>query len=428
MFWFLLASAAITLAVMLAMLRPMVRGATEAEQTSEPDPAALAESSDTALYRDQLAELERDLERGVVSPAEAEGTRAEIARRLLAAARRAERSTEAQNAPPALTRKALLGAMAGAPMIAIALYFSVGSPGSLDRPLAARDLVAEARAQRLDQADAEQAARLQSGNGPRPQPELTAEAEQYVALVARLQQVVAGRPEDVEGHRLLASALLRLQRFDEAWPVLDRLIALSGGDGAPADLHAAKAEAMILAANGYVSREAEAALAAALRNDPELALARYYAGHALAQIGMLDQAVGLWQRLAREAEPGAPWLPALRAILDDVAPRPDGLPPAGETGIVALPGDVDPDAAAAVASMTPADQMAFMAERAEALEARLIEDGGGAEDWARLIRAYAVLRRMEDARRVYAIAQERLRGSEAGFVREQALVDGVIEE
>ncbi|MEM6971803.1 MAG: c-type cytochrome biogenesis protein CcmI [Pseudomonadota bacterium] len=427
MVWFLLFAAALTLAVMLLVLRPMARGAVDGEAVAAV-PAGSDASSDTALYRDQLSELDRDLERGVISKAEAEGTRAEIARRLLAAARRAEKTRHSANAPAGLTRTTALVSMAGAPMLAIALYFGVGSPGTADKPLAGRNMMAEAREGRLTQVEAEREAQRMNTLGPRQ----AAPDQQYADLVTQLEAVVATRPDDVEGHRLLASSLLRLQRYDDAWPVLERLIALRG-DGAPADLHAAQAEAMILAAGGYVSREAEVALGRALNLDPQLTIARYYAGHAFAQLGMLDQAVSLWQRLAAEADPDEPWLPQLRDILaqieterrgaDALAAMPPGILGEG------LPPNVAPDAAAAVMGLSPEERMAFMAERIVALEERLTEGtGGGPEDWARLVRAYRVLNRVEDARRVYLLSQERLTGAEASFVREQALVDGVIDE
>ncbi|MEO1472293.1 MAG: hypothetical protein AAFV86_24975, partial [Pseudomonadota bacterium] len=136
----------------------------------------------------------------------------------------------------------------------------------------------------------------------------------------------------------------------------------------------------------------------------------------------------------------APWRDQLSALLTQA--RAEGVPTAGpppaeEAGPMAalplppagegMPGDVDPDAAAAVAAMTPEERMAFMLGRVEALETRLLAESGPVEDWARLVRAYAVLGRMEDARRIYDASQDVLEGAEAGFVREQALVDGVIE-
>ena len=59
----------------LALIAPMWRPAEPGETGSE----------DVALYRAQLSEVERDLARGVLNADEAERTRTEIARRLLAA-------------------------------------------------------------------------------------------------------------------------------------------------------------------------------------------------------------------------------------------------------------------------------------------------------------------------------------------------------
>ena len=51
---------------------------------------------DLAVYRDQLAELERDRERGLIGASEAAGAHAEIARRMIAAGRTRDRETAAQ--------------------------------------------------------------------------------------------------------------------------------------------------------------------------------------------------------------------------------------------------------------------------------------------------------------------------------------------
>ncbi|MEO1774419.1 MAG: c-type cytochrome biogenesis protein CcmI [Pseudomonadota bacterium] len=422
---FITVAAALAAITALLLVRPMLGGGQA--QTSDNRDAADAE-----LYRDQLAELDRDLERGVISASEADGAKAEIARRLIASAKRAEAAGTPDHAPADLSRKVAIGSLLAAPAVGAVLYLGVGWPGLENKPLAERNLLAEARDARLPQAEAEAQARLADTAGPRLP---DGEDPQYAALVTRLEEIVAGRPNDVEGHRLLATAFLRQGRYAKAWPVLDRLIVLEGGEQAPADLHAAKGEAMILAAGGYVTPEAEDALAQALRLEPGLPVARYYAGHALAQVGQVQQALNLWQRLALEASPDEPWLPALQQILAEAARDGQGGPLGGMAGLtppdqggpLAPPG-VDPDAAAAVAAMSPEERMAFMVGRIEALEARLMGEGGGPDEWAQLVRAYDRLGRDDDARRAYRLSQEKLSGSEAGFVREQALVLGVIDE
>src|SRR5690242_608830 len=71
--------ALMTGAAALAALWPLGRRDDPSASTPEP--------SDVAIYRDQLAELDRDAERGLIGEAEGKAARVEIARRLLAAGR-----------------------------------------------------------------------------------------------------------------------------------------------------------------------------------------------------------------------------------------------------------------------------------------------------------------------------------------------------
>ena len=62
------------------VLRPLLRGTHQHVDGAE---------KDIALYKAQLAEMDSDLERGVISKSEADSTRLEISRRILAADKRA---------------------------------------------------------------------------------------------------------------------------------------------------------------------------------------------------------------------------------------------------------------------------------------------------------------------------------------------------
>ncbi|MEO1457581.1 MAG: c-type cytochrome biogenesis protein CcmI [Pseudomonadota bacterium] len=389
------------------------------------------DSADAKLYRDQLAEVERDTERGLISPSEAEGAKAEIARRLLAAARRAEQAGGRPGpAPRRLSSYAMIAALVAAPLLSAAVYLGIGSPGRTDLPLAARDsasgpVLAEARpSQREAEAEAAARDRAADTDGPRLP---TGEDPELAPLIAQLQGVVAERPNDAEGHRLLAGVLMRQDRFAEAWPVIDRLIEIEG-NAAPPDLYAAQAEAMVLAAGGYVSPEAEAVIVATLQRNPEHPMARYYAGLALAQSGRVEQALALWRRLAAESPPDAPWLPVVQGMMAELERQAGPMAAAGgDAGRVPQP---DSDAVAAVQSMSPEERMEFMRDRVAALETELTESQGEPqpERWVQLIRSLQVLGEAEEAQRVYALSQERLQGSAASFVRQEALVLGVIDE
>src|SRR5262245_54185372 len=75
-------------------------------------------SSELAIYRDQLRELETDLTNGLISPAEADNARNEIKRRILSVACASEASHKPQHAARAL---GVVVAVA-VPVFALALY------------------------------------------------------------------------------------------------------------------------------------------------------------------------------------------------------------------------------------------------------------------------------------------------------------------
>lgn len=92
MIGFLVIAGLLCALTLLALGMPLWRGAAPGEV---PD-------TELAIYRDQLAEVDRDLARGVLDPAEAERTRTEISRRLLAAD--ASARAAGGDAPPRLSR------------------------------------------------------------------------------------------------------------------------------------------------------------------------------------------------------------------------------------------------------------------------------------------------------------------------------------
>jgi len=112
--------------------------------------------NDLAIYRDQLAEIERERAAGTVSASDAEAARTEVERRLLAAA---EQDREATTSSPTLHRflPPLLCILV--PLFALGLYLEIGRPGLPSAPFVAgakpaapepaidlNKLVAEARA------------------------------------------------------------------------------------------------------------------------------------------------------------------------------------------------------------------------------------------------------------------------------------------
>ncbi len=150
-------------------------------------------------YKRRLAELERDLERGLMSQADAELARAEIGRQLLDE----EQDTKDQipdNSGTKKTRKIeqtlTLSLVAITPLLAFLLYFRIGNPGYGDQPLKSRQVVATS----VNKSDA--------SHVPSDQ--------QIEGLISQLEARLAVDPDEAEGRILLARTYENLNRSADA--------------------------------------------------------------------------------------------------------------------------------------------------------------------------------------------------------------------
>jgi cytochrome c-type biogenesis protein CcmH len=393
---------ALALLTALILARPLLggRGDTDARGVS-----------DARLYRDQLAEIGRDLERGTISAAEAEAAKAEVSRRLLAATHRAETAAPLSPAPRSGAALAAGLALVGAPLLALAIYLGQGSPGLPDMPFADRR---PAVAQRPTQEQAEAMV------PPRDAAPVDAGEQDYAGLITRLEAILAQRPDDIEGHRLLAYGYMRLGRYAQAWRAYDKLIRLLGPEAEPR-LFITQLDAMVQAAGGYLSPEAETLLARVRHQSPADPGGRYYSGLLMAQQGDVAGAIAAWEVLRAELPSGAP----MTEFLDGMLAR-ARTALAGDGGPGPGPSTAEIEAAA---DLSPEERQAMIAGMVARLETRLTSEGGAVEEWLKLINAYVQLGRPEDARRIYDLGAADLgTGAEADFLREQALTLGVIPE
>lgn len=386
-FWATVAGLAILTGAVLALT--LIRG-----RVGDAPPAAY----DLEVYRDQMKEVERDRARGTLTEAEAERVRAEVSRRILAADAQLHDGPDRGGVPGRMGVALAAGLGVCVAGGAVLLYDRLGAPGYGDLPIAQRLAMSETlRDARLSQTAAEARA------GPPPAIDDPRATPDFLALMQRLRDTVAARPDDVQGLRLLARNEAALGNMRAARAAQAQLIAARGATAEAAD-HALLADFMINATNGYVSTDAEAALRAALELDPREPTARYYLGLYLLQVDRPDRAFRIWRDLIEESRPGAPWLPPIRAQIADVAQRAGvrySLPDQG-----AAPRGPDAEALAGAADMTPDERQAMIRGMVEGLAERLATEGGPAADWARLIGAYAVLDEPQAAARIWAEAQE----------------------
>jgi cytochrome c-type biogenesis protein CcmH len=342
----LLVGGGLTLAAIAAILWPALRAG------RTPDRA----SFDIRVYKDQLQEVERDRERGLIGAEEARAAQLEIERRLLKAAE-AVASEAAAGAPGG--RKWAVTAALLLPVFALLLYLRLGAPDLSDQPLAAR--------------------------APAPtEPDV---AQMVARLEARLQAV----PDDAEGWLMLGRSKGVLGDAPASVTAYRRSLALR-----PEDPRAmvGLAEALTLAAGGVVTPEAQALferVASLASGEPR---AGYYLGVAASQAGDLHAAIERWRAILAANPTDAPWRPAVEAALRQAArdlgidPAPilagvPGTPPAAEPGLSAE--------AARIAALPPEERNRRIREMVDGLAARLEADGGDLAGWVRLARARTVL-------------------------------------
>ena len=401
-FWaFWIISVGLAALAALVLMRALMRG-----RIGDEAPAAY----DLRVYRDQLRGVDRDLERGVLTETEAARLRTEVSRRILTADAQLKAQGPAGDQPKGPSRVLagvlVLGLVGGA----AALYMQLGAPGYGDLPLSDRLAASERmRANLPTQAELEAA----QAETPQTDPQV---AGDFLALMEKLREAVAGNPDDLQGLGLLARNEARLGNYAAARKAQARIVEIKGEAATGRD-HALLADLMISAAGGTVSGEAEAALRAALRREPGEETALYYLGLYYLQVDRADATLRIWDGLLRTSAPDAPWLTPIRAMMPEVAARAGVRYDLPESPT--LPGPNADDIAAAE-EMSAEDRAAFVRGMVGQLSERLASRGGTPQEWARLITALGVLGENDRAR---AIAQE-AREVFAGNAQAIDLIDG----
>ena len=338
---------------------------------------------DLAVYRDQLAELEREVARGLLPATEAASARLEIERRLLAAAGPA--GIAAKGGRGRGGARAWLGAgllLLLLPAATVAIYLDIGSPDLPAFPFADRTAA------------------------PAP-----AENQQMAAAVEQLKAEMKAHPEDAKGWALLAGSEGQLGRYAEAAAAYGKSIALLQAAHQPvaAILPSLQGEALAAAAEGQVTPAAKAAFEAALAIDPKDPRARFYLALAESPAGHLDAALDAWVALESDSAADAPWRPMVTAEIEETAkklgrdpaklpgrkPAP-AVPAATAAGNGAVPGP-SPEDMAKAAAMTPEQRAAFIDSMVKGLADRQKAHPEDIDGWLRLANAYDKLGRADDA-------------------------------
>ena len=325
--------ALLTTATVAALLWPLLRMRL---------PARDRLSGELAIYRDQMAELEREREAGTLGPAEAAAARTEIERRMLAAGDAATATAtgtgKAASSSDAVQKWLPPALSLFVPLLALGLYLQVGRPGLPAAPFAERGT----------------------------------------------EQPAPSRQMDVAG--LLKEARARLAQ-----------------DPNDAEALAALAEGLTLEAGGTVTQPALEALQRALKARPDDARILYYLGLHEAQSGDSKAAIARWRDLEAKSPPDASWLPMLRAEIARVAKAAGIEVPPSQAPQSTMP-TPSREQQEAMAQLTPEQRQQTIRTMVEGLAARLADAPQDRAGWLRLANAWKVLGENANAADAYARA------------------------
>jgi cytochrome c-type biogenesis protein CcmH len=333
---------------------------------------------DLAIYRDQLAEVEREQAGGSLSDDEAKAARAEIARRILAAGG----ADDAMRAAGVPQRRFLPAAIAIlVPVAALGIYFQIGRPELPAVPFAER---------------------------PKP-PETRAADAAPMETVRRLRERLEKDPRDVEARLALGRAQLSIGRAKEAAESFRAALQVAPDR---ADLMAALGEALTFESDGVVTQPAREMFNAALARDSKNAGARFYLGLADAQGGDAAGALRRWLDLEADSADDAPYLDTLQREIERVSKQagidPRSLRPDRKERKPRDPGMPQPSAddIKRMERLPPAEREAQIRAMVDRLADRLKEAPEDVEGWLRLARARSVLGQHALADEAYANADK----------------------
>lgn len=374
MIWFLAALMSVSVAV--ALLWPLGSGPRVKQGRA---------TKAMAIYEDQLAELDRDQERGLITETEARAAQVEIKRRMLNVG-------EAEDIGNAVTgKRGIFLAAVFVPLAGFGLYSQIGAPDVPAVPFAERG------------AERQDAAQLQN-------------------LIAELRSRLETDPDggETRGWMLLASTLMSQNRPAEAAKIFAQLVERPDATSATFSQYA---EALISAENGIVTPLAGRVIAQSATLDPDNPAATYYRAIELDQAGETEQARAfLLERIEREGRP-APWMPTFLSAANRMGASlnlPEASLPEFEAPRGPTQGDID-----AASEMSDEDRQAFIRTMVDGLEERLQDEPENLDGWLQLARSLLVLGENDRALAALKNAEPLVVGLPADDQRRQLVQDGL---
>jgi cytochrome c-type biogenesis protein CcmH len=267
MFWI---TCAVFVAIALAFVIPSLLPGAQKE------PGSQDKEANVDVYRDQLSELDADLQNGIISQEQYQQDRDEIERRLLddvSAIRKepGKKTTEAD-----ATRGPVYAIAILVPLIATALYFRIGNPAAMSASPNAAPF---------------------AGSSRRDTPGAPMSQQDIETNVASLAKRMAQNPGDAAGWIMLGRSYLTLQKYSDASNAYAKAAALKPNDP---DVWADYAFAMGMANGKSLLGQPGELIKKALALNPENPKALELAGSAAFEAKNYREAITYWRRLLQK--------------------------------------------------------------------------------------------------------------------------------
>jgi cytochrome c-type biogenesis protein CcmH len=268
--------------VLLVLCRALWRASRQPLQSSV-DPAR----ANAEVYREQLAELEREYAQGTLSAQSYQQTRDELTRRLLEDVQtpRVPGVAAAVMAPSRWVRTTLASFVVVIPVATLLAYGVLGQPAGLDP-----------------------AALAQS------EPHEAVDPKKMAEMVEKLERRLQEDPNQLQGWVMLGRVRRAMGQFEAAGQAYAKALALSSDD----DVAIERAEVLAQAKQGSFEGEPWRIIEAVLRANPDQLSALLLAGSAAYSEGRYEHALKHWQRARTLMAADAPDLPPLEEALAQV--------------------------------------------------------------------------------------------------------------
>jgi cytochrome c-type biogenesis protein CcmH len=259
-FW-IICALFLVIAVLFVVL-PLIRGTAKGNQV-------LRDAANLDIFRDQIAEMDADLNNGLLTPELYEQGKRELQVRMLEEVKTTDSIATALVSNPHKVLAIILALLI--PLVAVGLYWKVGTRQAI---LSTSEQVARGGMGSVHTEDA----------------------------LKELENKIASNPQDVESMQVLARSYAEMGRFAEATQIYEKLSGLTATD---AQMWADFADALAMTSGQKLSGRPVLLINTALSIDANNPKALALAGSAAMERGDAQSAIKYWEHLLAMLEPGS---------------------------------------------------------------------------------------------------------------------------